>query len=101
MRFGRGSSRFPSSTPSDVLGRKASSTRFAGPTSTSWLLKRWDEYFAAVATAIFLPYEIYDIVDKVTAIRVGTFIINVAAVVYLLRTKRLFGIRRGCVACEA
>jgi uncharacterized membrane protein (DUF2068 family) len=66
-----------------------------------WLLKRWGEYFAAVATAIFLPYEIYDIVDKVTSIRVGTFIINIAAVVYLLWTKRLFGIRGGYAAYEA
>jgi uncharacterized membrane protein (DUF2068 family) len=66
-----------------------------------WLLKRWGEYFAAVATGIFLPYEIYDIVDKVTAVRVGAFIINVAAVVYLLWTKRLFGIRGGYAAYEA
>ena len=66
-----------------------------------WLLKRWGEYFAAVATAIFLPYEIYDIVNKVTAIRVGTFIVNVAAVVYLVWTKRLFGVRGGYAAYEA
>ncbi len=56
--------------------------------------------FAAIATAIFLPYEIYDIADKVTAIRVGAFIINVAAVIYLLWTKRLFGIRGGYPAYE-
>jgi len=66
-----------------------------------WLLKRWGEYFAAVATGIFLPYEIYDIVNKVTAIRIGTFIVNVAAVVYLVWTKRLFGIRGGYAAYEA
>jgi hypothetical protein len=48
-----------------------------------------------------LAYEIYDIVDNVTAIRVGTFIINVAAIVYLLWTKRLFGIRGGYAAYEA
>ena len=66
-----------------------------------WLLKRWGEYFAAVATAIFLPYEIHDIIDKVTALRVGFFTVNVAAVVYLLWTKRLFGIRGGYAAYEA
>ena len=66
-----------------------------------WLLKRWGEYFAAVATGIFLPYEIYDIVNRVTAIRVGTFIVNVAAVVYLVWTKRLFGVRGGYAAYEA
>ncbi len=35
------------------------------------------------------------------AIGVGTFIVNVAAVVYLLWTKRLFGIRGGYAAHEA
>lgn len=66
-----------------------------------WLLKRWGEYFAAVATAIFLPYEIYEITERVTAVRVGAFVINVAAVVYLLFTKRLFGLRGGREAYEA
>ena len=66
-----------------------------------WLLKRWGEYFAAVATAIFLPYEVHDIINKVTAFRVIFFVINVAAVVYLLWTKRLFGIGGGRAAYEA
>ncbi len=66
-----------------------------------WLLKRWGEYFAAVATAIFLPYEIYDIVDRATYLRIGAFIINVAAVLYLLLTKRLFGLRGGHAAYAA
>ena len=66
-----------------------------------WLLKRWGEYFAAVATAIFLPYELYEITERITAIRVGAFAINVAAVVYLVLTKRLFGLRGGYAAYEA
>jgi uncharacterized membrane protein (DUF2068 family) len=66
-----------------------------------WLLKRWGEYFAAVATAIFLPYELYEITERVTAVRIGAFVINVAAVVYLLLTKRLFGLRGGRAAYEA
>ena len=66
-----------------------------------WLLKRWGEYFATVATAIFLPYEIYELTEKLTAIRIGAFVLNVAAVVYLLLTKRLFGLRGGYAAYEA
>ena len=66
-----------------------------------WLLKRWGEYFAAVATAIFLPYEVYDIAHRVTVVRVGAFVVNVAAVVYLLLSKRLFGLRGGRAAHEA
>jgi uncharacterized membrane protein (DUF2068 family) len=66
-----------------------------------WLLKRWGEYFAVVATSMFLPYEIYEMIHKFSYFKLGAFILNVAAVVYLLLTKRLFGIRGGHAAYEA
>jgi uncharacterized membrane protein (DUF2068 family) len=66
-----------------------------------WLLKRWGEYFAMVATSVGIPYEIYDLTTKVTVLRVGAFVINVALVVYLVVTKRLFGVRGGKKAYEA
>jgi uncharacterized membrane protein (DUF2068 family) len=66
-----------------------------------WLLKRWGEYFAAVATALFIPLETYELVERITWLRIGALIINVAAVVYLVVTKRLFGVRGGVAAYEA
>ncbi len=66
-----------------------------------WLLKRWGEYFAAVATAAFIPLEVYEATEKLTWLRIGAFIINVGAVVYLIVTKRLFGVRGGVKAYEA
>ena len=60
-----------------------------------WLLKRWGEYFAVVATSVFLPLEIYDLTKGITTTRVLTLAINVAAVIYLLVSKRLFGLRGG------
>lgn len=66
-----------------------------------WLLKRWGEYFALVATSFGLPIEIYELTERVTWFRVGALVINVAAVVYLLVSKRLFGIRGGHAAYEA
>src|SRR6516225_1913372 len=66
-----------------------------------WLLKRWGEYFAAVATAVFIPYEIYDLTTKVTPLRVGAFLVNLGLVVYLVLAKRLFGARGGKKAYEA
>ncbi len=66
-----------------------------------WLLKRWGEYFAVVATALFLPLEIYELTEKLTALRIGAFLLNLAAVVYLLLSKRLFGLRGGRRAYEA
>ena len=66
-----------------------------------FLLKRWGEYVAAVGTALFLPLEIHELLNKVTVVRAGTFVINVAAVLYLVLTKRLFGLRGGRAAFEA
>lgn len=66
-----------------------------------WLLKRWGEYFAVVATSLFLPLEIYELTERVTWIRISALAINVAAVVYLLLSKRLFGLRGGRAAYDA
>jgi uncharacterized membrane protein (DUF2068 family) len=66
-----------------------------------WLLKRWGEYFAMIATSVGIPYEIYDLTAKVTVLRLLAFVINVALVIYLVVTKRLFGVRGGKKAYEA
>jgi uncharacterized membrane protein (DUF2068 family) len=66
-----------------------------------WLLKRWGEYFAMVATSAFIPYEVLELTAKVTVLRAVAFAINVALVIYLVLTKRLFGTRGGKKAYEA
>jgi uncharacterized membrane protein (DUF2068 family) len=66
-----------------------------------WLLRRWGEYFAMVATSVGLPYEVYDLTAKVTALRLVAFAINLALVIYLVVAKRLFGVRGGKKAYEA
>jgi uncharacterized membrane protein (DUF2068 family) len=66
-----------------------------------WLLRRWGEYFAMVATCAGIPYEIYELVAKVTVLRMAAFVINVALVVYLVLSKRLFGARGGKQAYDA
>ena len=66
-----------------------------------WLGQRWGEYFAMVATSVFLPYEIYDLTVKITWLRVAAFAVNLLLVIYLVWTKRLFGVRGGRSAYEA
>ena len=66
-----------------------------------WLGQRWGEYFAMVATSVFLPYEIYDLTVKVTWLRVAALVVNLLLVVYLVWSKRLFGVRGGKQAYEA
>ena len=66
-----------------------------------WMLKRWGEYVAVVATSAFIPLEVYELIERVTVLRVGALVVNLAAVAYLVWTKRLFGVRGGHAAFEA
>ena len=66
-----------------------------------WLITRWGEYFAVIATGIFLPLEIYELTEKVTVFRAIALLINIAAVVWLVWTKRLFGVNGGAAAYHA
>jgi len=66
-----------------------------------WMVKRWGEYFAVVATSVFLPLEIHELLNRVTVLRLLAFAVNVAAVVWLLWSKRLFGLRGGGAAYHA
>ena len=66
-----------------------------------WLMRRWGEYVAVVGTAVFVPLEVYELLDRVTWLRVAALLLNLFAVVYILWTKRLFGFRGGRAAFEA
>ena len=67
-----------------------------------WQGRRWGEYFAMVATSIFLPLEVWDLTrGHITWLKVGALAINLLLVIYLVWTKRLFGVRGGKVAYDA
>ncbi|WP_405137059.1 DUF2127 domain-containing protein [Nocardia sp. NBC_01388] len=66
-----------------------------------WLVKRWGEYFAVIATSIFLPLEIYELTEKITFLRASALLINLAAVIWLLWSKSLFGLNGGSRAYYA
>jgi hypothetical protein len=54
-----------------------------------------------VGTTLFVPLEVYEITEKVSWIKIVVLVVNVAAVLYLLLSKRLFGLRGGHKAYEA
>lgn len=66
-----------------------------------WLMQRWGEYVAVIGTGAFIPLEIYELADRVTYLKLGAFVLNVFAVVYIVWTKHLFGFRGGKAAFEA
>jgi len=62
-----------------------------------WLQRRWAEYLTVVATASFIPFEIYEVVRRVTATRIVALVVNIAILVYLivrLRRRRTMSSRR-------
>ena len=60
-----------------------------------WREKRWAEYLTAVATAGLLPFEVHELLDRVTVFRLGALVVNVAILVWLVWAKHLFGVRGG------
>jgi uncharacterized membrane protein (DUF2068 family) len=67
-----------------------------------WQGRRWGEYFAMVATSIFLPLEVWELArGHITWLKVAAFAINLLLVIYLVWTRRLFGVRGGKAAYDA
>jgi uncharacterized membrane protein (DUF2068 family) len=46
--------------------------------------RRWAEYFTVISTAVFLPLEIYELFERVSATRILVLLINAAIVWYLV-----------------
>lgn len=54
------------------------------------LRRRWAEYLTVLATGFLIPYEVVEVVQRLTLLRAGGLALNVAIVVYLAWRKRLF-----------
>jgi len=54
------------------------------------LRRRWADYLTVLATGVLIPWEVIEVFRKVTFLRVGALVVNVAIVVYLAYRKRLF-----------
>jgi uncharacterized membrane protein (DUF2068 family) len=53
-----------------------------------WLQKRWAEYLTAISTALLLPFEIYEIYERFTWVRIAILVINLFIVWYLVTRLR-------------
>ncbi|MEV5533425.1 DUF2127 domain-containing protein [Streptomyces prunicolor] len=60
-----------------------------------WYAKRWAEYLTVVATAAFLPLEVYELTEHISWLKIATLVLNILAVLYIALAKRLFGLRGG------
>lgn len=51
-----------------------------------WLNRRWAAWLGAVSGAIYIPVEAYELWHKPGGLKVGTLVLNVAVVAYLVWT---------------
>ena len=49
-----------------------------------WHSYRWTEWFALISGAIYLPFELYELITKTSVFSVSLFLLNLAIVTYLL-----------------
>jgi uncharacterized membrane protein (DUF2068 family) len=51
-----------------------------------WLGRRWAEWFAAVSGGIYIPFEIYELLQRVTWLALGALVANVLIVGLMIHT---------------
>jgi uncharacterized membrane protein (DUF2068 family) len=66
-----------------------------------WRARRWAEYLTFIESCVLLPYEIYELVNRVTVLKVVGLVFNLAILLYLIIVHRLFGVRGGVRAVQA
>jgi len=49
-----------------------------------WKARVWAEWFALISGAVYLPFEVFELVRKPTPIRAAILLINLAVVLYML-----------------
>lgn len=49
-----------------------------------WRQRRWAEYLTVIATASFIPFEVFELTRRLTYPRAGALTINIAVVAYLI-----------------
>ncbi len=53
-----------------------------------WLRKRWAEWLTVIATALLVPFELYELIHKPSWLKAAGLAVNVLIVVYLYRVVR-------------
>lgn len=49
-----------------------------------WKMRAWAEWFAIISGCVYLPIELYELIEKPTLVRAGILIANTLVVAYLL-----------------
>ncbi|MCP9451916.1 MAG: DUF2127 domain-containing protein [Nitrospira sp.] len=49
-----------------------------------WFERSWAAYLTVVSTSLFVPFEVYEVIERVSILRVGVLLLNLLIVLYLV-----------------
>ena len=49
-----------------------------------WFEFSWAAYLTVISTSLFLPFEFYEVVERITTLRIGVLLLNLVIVLYLV-----------------
>ncbi|MEO5954575.1 MAG: DUF2127 domain-containing protein [Nitrospiraceae bacterium] len=58
-----------------------------------WLEFSWAAYLTVVSTSLLLPFELYEVIEQVSMLRVGVLLLNLVIVLYLVSQLRRHTLR--------
>jgi uncharacterized membrane protein (DUF2068 family) len=60
-----------------------------------WLERSWAAYLTVISTSLLLPFELYEVIDRVSLLRVGVLVLNLVIVLYLIVQLKRHALRSG------
>jgi uncharacterized membrane protein (DUF2068 family) len=60
-----------------------------------WLEFTWAAYLTVVSTGLLLPFEIYEVIEQVSMLRISVLLLNLVIVFYLIRQLKQHTLRAG------
>jgi uncharacterized membrane protein (DUF2068 family) len=58
-----------------------------------WLERSWAAYLTVISTSLLLPFELYEVIDRLSIFRVGILMLNLAIVLYLVSQLKRHALR--------
>ena len=50
-----------------------------------WLERPWAAYLTVISTSLLLPFELYEVIERVSMVRISVLLLNLMIVLYLVR----------------
>lgn len=60
-----------------------------------WFERAWAAYLTVISTSLLIPFELYEVIKRLTVVRAGTLLLNLVVVLYLISQLKRHTLRSG------